>query len=263
LAGKLRAAPVLDGKTIGTSWSTPSRVDHGMHEAEFDKFADEYRALHASNIRMSGESPEFFAEYKVRDVIETLSAAGPLPPRPTILDFGGGIGTSVPHFRKHCPEARLTCLDVSRRSLALASERFPGMADFTWFDGKTVPFPDGSFDVAFAACVFHHIDHALHGGLLRELRRVLAPGGMIFIFEHNPLNPLTRHAVNTCAFDEDAHLLSGSSMRRSLVEAGFADAEIRYRLFFPRWLDRFRPLEKYLTWMPLGAQYYGVGRKHP
>jgi SAM-dependent methyltransferase len=239
-------------------------MELGMHEAEFDKFADEYRALHTSNIRMSGESPEFFAEYKVRDVIETLSAAGlPRLAQPAILDFGGGIGSSVPHFRKHCPQARLTCLDVSRRSLEIASARFPGLADFRWFDGKTIPFADESFDVAFAACVFHHIDHALHVQLLREIRRVLAPGGTIFIFEHNPLNPLTRHAVNTCAFDEGAHLISGWTMRRRLVEAGFADARTRYRLFFPAALSSLRPLEKFLTWMPLGAQYCVVGRKHP
>ncbi len=234
-----------------------------MHEAEFDKFADEYRALHTANIRMSGESPEFFAEYKVRDVIETLNAdAAPRPAQPAILDFGGGIGTSVPYFRKYCPEARLTCLDVSRRSLAVASERFPDLADFAWFDGKTIPFSDECFDVAFAACVFHHIDHGLHRRLLGEIRRVLAPGGMVFVFEHNPLNPLTRHAVNTCAFDADARLISGPAMRRRLAEAGFAGARLRYRLFFPRQMDRLRPLEKYLTWMPLGAQYCVVGRKH-
>lgn len=235
-----------------------------MHEAEFDRFADEYRALHATNIRMSGESPEFFAEYKVKDVIETLSAEGaPIPPRPAILDFGGGVGTSVPYFRKHCPEARLTCLDVSRRSLAIAGEHFPGQADFIWFDGKTIPLSNESFDVAFAACVFHHIDHGLHSRLLGEIRRVLAPGGTVFIFEHNPLNPLTRHAVNTCAFDENARLVSGRRMRQRLAEAGFERTQTRYRLFFPRWMHQLRPLEKHLAWLPLGAQYCVVGRKHP
>ena len=39
-----------------------------MDDAEFDRFADDYRSLHAANIRASGETPEFFAEYKVRDV---------------------------------------------------------------------------------------------------------------------------------------------------------------------------------------------------
>jgi hypothetical protein len=71
-----------------------------MDAAEFDRFADEYRQLHANNIRLSGESPEYFAEYKVADV-STLLAAGGFPAEPAILDFGAGVGTSVAHFRKH------------------------------------------------------------------------------------------------------------------------------------------------------------------
>jgi len=230
-----------------------------MLEAEFDKFAREYRALHAGNIRASGEAPEFFAEYKVRDVSETLSL--PAGKRPAILDFGGGVGTSLPWFRKYFPGAALTCLDVSRASLAIAGERFPGQADFRWFDGRAIPLPDNGIDVAFAACVFHHIDHALHAGLLRELRRVLAPGGALYVFEHNPWNPLTRHAVDTCEFDADARLVTAGQMRRRFAEAGFADVLRRYRIFFPGPLRALRPLESRMTWLPLGAQYYVVGRK--
>ncbi|MBB5503094.1 hypothetical protein [Paraburkholderia sp. MM5384-R2] len=39
-----------------------------MGKAEFDSFADEYLSLHARNIAASGEAPEFFAEYKIRDI---------------------------------------------------------------------------------------------------------------------------------------------------------------------------------------------------
>ena len=35
-------------------------------QAEFDKFADEYRAMLADTIRASGESPEYFSRYKIR-----------------------------------------------------------------------------------------------------------------------------------------------------------------------------------------------------
>ena len=39
-----------------------------MNRAEFDRFADEYEALHAQNIAVTGETPDYFAEYKIRDV---------------------------------------------------------------------------------------------------------------------------------------------------------------------------------------------------
>lgn len=230
-----------------------------MDKAEFDKFADEYRALHVANIRASGEAPEYFAEYKVRDVAALVSGAA--PPVRRILDFGAGVGTSVPFFRRYFPQASLTCLDVSERSLEIGASRFPGAAEFRSFDGTTIPFPDDSFDLAFAACVFHHIPEAEHVRLAAELRRILRPRARIVVFEHNPWNPLTTHAVNTCAFDENAVLIRASSMKGSLASAGFPEVKVRYRIFFPHFLRSLRFLEASLTWCPLGAQYSVVGTK--
>ncbi len=231
----------------------------GVEAAEFDKFADEYRAMHVRSIRASGEPPEFFAEYKVKDVHDVLGAwqrtVG------AILDFGGGIGTSVPYFRRYFAAARLTCLDVSRKSLDLARQSHGGAAAFVHFDGEHMPFDPGTFDVAFAACVFHHIDQAEHVGLLAELRRVLTSEGALFVFEHNPFNPLTRRAVNSCVFDENARLITAGRMARRARAAGFADVSIRYRIFFPRILAGLRPIEHFLTAIPLGAQYYVLCRK--
>ena len=233
-----------------------------MQESEFDKFAEEYHALHSANIRVSGESPEYFAEYKIRDVAQAIrhfrrSSEDDL----NILDFGSGIGGSIAHFRDFFPSARLVCLDVSQRCLDLARNRFPRMADFVQFDGETIPFEDESFDVAFAACVFHHIDEAEHGWLLGELNRVLKPRGHLFVFEHNPLNPVTVHAVNTCPFDENAKLIRGGAMKERFRLARFADVGLRYRLFFPGPMARLRPLERFMAAVPIGAQYYVVGSK--
>jgi SAM-dependent methyltransferase len=230
-----------------------------MEEAEFDKFADEYRALHAANIRLSGESPEYFAEYKIRDIAAQLARDNVVARR--ALDFGAGVGYSVPFFARHLPDARVTCLDVSRKSLEVGAARHGDAAEFEHFDGRSIPHGDGTFDVALASCVFHHIPHDEHVGLLREIRRVLAPGGRLFVFEHNPLNPLTRHAVSTCEFDEHAELVFASTMRRRMRDAGFAAPEVRYRIFFPHALRALRPLERKLTWLPLGAQYYVTARK--
>jgi ubiquinone/menaquinone biosynthesis C-methylase UbiE len=231
-----------------------------MDEAEFDKFAAEYRNLHAANIRLSGEAPEYFIEYKVRDIAAELGRARHAPAA-RVLDFGAGVGYSVPFFRRHLPQARITCLDVSRESLAIGAAKHSADAEFRHFDGARIPYGPASFDVILASCVFHHIPHAEHVALLREIRRVLEPGGMLFVFEHNPLNPLTRHAVNTCEFDRNAVLIRAPVMRARLREAGFEEARIRYRIFFPALLRGLRGLEPYLTWLPLGAQYYACASK--
>lgn len=232
-----------------------------MDRAEFDKFADEYRAMHAGNIAISGENPEYFAEYKVRDLVRSYYASLGHIEAPCVLDFGAGVGTSVPFMRRYMPQARLTCIDVSPKSLEVGRARFGGEAEFVLFNGTRIPFPDGSFDIVFAACVFHHIDHREHVTLLRELLRVLVSGGIVLVYEHNPYNPLTRHAVNTCPFDENAHLIPAQRMRRGFVAAGFIHPYIRYRVFFPSVVRGLRRLEPWITWLPFGAQYYVAASK--
>jgi SAM-dependent methyltransferase len=232
-----------------------------MDRTEFDKFADEYKALHRANIRLSGESPEYFAEYKVRDLRARTALPADRLRSARVLDFGAGVGTSAAYFQVYFPETRVTCVDVSIKSLEIAAARFGQNADFVAFDGGRLPFADGTFDVAFSACVFHHIAAGEHPGLLAEMRRVLRPDGQLMIFEHNPLNPLTVHTVNTCSFDENAVLIRGRTMKQRLDRAGFRDAELRYRVFFPRMLKWLRPLENLLGWLPVGAQYYVLAKK--
>jgi SAM-dependent methyltransferase len=231
-----------------------------MDEAEFDKFAEEYRHLHVANIRLSGEGPEYFADYKIRDVARITGVAATKRPL-KILDFGAGLGASVPYFQRYFPQAHLTCLDVSRKSLALGAGRFPGAADFVPFDGVEIPFPEGRFDLAFAACVFHHIPAADHVLLLRQILRVLKADGLLVLYEHNPFNPLTVRAVNSCPFDENAVLIPAATMVERIEAAGFGRAAQRYRVFFPHFLRALRPLESCLGRAPLGAQYYVVASK--
>jgi SAM-dependent methyltransferase len=232
-----------------------------MKEAEFDQYASEYYAMHLENIKVSGEDPEYFAEYKIIDIARDCARLGALGADARVLDFGAGIGYSVPFFRRHLPSARVTCLDVSKKSLDIAAAHHPGQAEFTHYDGVRIPFADATFDISLASCVFHHIAENEHVALLGEIRRVLKPRGILFLYEHNPLNPLTRHVVNTCPFDVNAELISARTMRRRVLDSGFAEAPIYYRVFFPHALRGLRPLEPWLTWLPLGAQYYVRAKK--
>ena len=220
-----------------------------MERAEFDSFADEYYTQHSSNIAVTGEAPEYFAEYKIALLCRIAA------PAQRIIDFGSGIGASMPFFRKYFPDSHLTAADASARSMALARQRFPGNETYLEIADDAVPTPDASFDLAFSACVFHHIDHAEHVAWLRELRRVVAPRGQLVIFEHNPFNPLTVHAVNTCPFDANARLVRAATLAASVRAAGWRAIKIRYHLFFPHALAALRPLESTLGWLPLGGQY--------
>jgi SAM-dependent methyltransferase len=227
--------------------------------SEFDKFAEEYLATHKGNIAITGEDPEYFARYKIETVAARLKALG-LPAPRRVLDFGCGIGNSAPHLRAAFPDAEITGLDVSEKSLAVAEQRFPGVADFRRYEGGAdMPLEPG-FDLVFSACVFHHIDAAEHVALFAALRRLLAPGGVLAVFEHNPWNPVSRYIVATCPFDEDAVLIPAAEFVRRQREAGFGKVDVAYTGFFPGPLKALRPLERALTWLPIGAQYFTLAR---
>jgi len=223
--------------------------------AEFDLIADEYDKQHRANIAVTGEGPEYFAEYKIRVLRELLT--GNID---KIIDFGSGTGNSVPFFQKYFPESQLTGVDVSQRSLDIAAERFPGTFGIK-IESNHIPILDDRFDAAFSACVFHHINHDEHIQWLGELRRVVRPGGHLAIFEHNPLNPLTLHAVNTCPFDINARLIRAGQLAERYRAAGWRNIQIRYHIFFPRALAALRPAEARLGWLPLGAQYSILAEK--
>ncbi|WP_299356346.1 class I SAM-dependent methyltransferase [uncultured Shimia sp.] len=232
-----------------------------MDQAEFDRFADEYDAMHRANIRASGEGPEYFARYKIEDMVKVWDRKNREQPVQKILDFGGGIGASAPHLSELFPEARITLADVSERSLEIAEARGVERVDTMLFDGASLPIEDASIDTAIAACVFHHIPAEEHIALMAEIRRTLRPGGLFFIFEHNPWNPLTRKAVDTCPFDENAVLITGPELRRRLKAAGFDQVDLSWRIFIPGALRAIRPVENWLEWLPLGAQYRTVAVK--
>lgn len=227
-------------------------------DPHFDHYAHSYQDLHQASLRASGEEPAYFAAYKVAYMAACLDvehAAAPI----RMLDFGCGVGGSIPHLRQQFPAARIYGVDVSGESLEIARNAHPE-ATFTRIGGDRLQLDDDCIDIAMAACVYHHIAPAERASWTRELQRVIRPGGHLFLFEHNPLNPLTQKVVRDCPFDDDAILLPRRESLGLLSNAGFKDVSAAYIVFFPKMVSFMRPLEKYLGKLPLGAQYVAYGR---
>jgi SAM-dependent methyltransferase len=229
---------------------------------EFDDIVDDYEDMHAENVKASGFPPAYFDEYKLREVSRYLARVGWHDRAVRFLNFGCGIGKSEPFIRHYLPASRIVSVDVSVKSLESARERNKNLADvsFAVFDGREIP-SDEPFHVAFVANVFHHIPRAEHAGTIRAIHRSLAPGGLLFLFEHNPINPLTVKAIKACPFDKGVVLLHPLYTRRLCTENGFPPPEVRFTLFFPKPLAFMIPFERYLSTLPIGAQYYVVARK--
>jgi ubiquinone/menaquinone biosynthesis C-methylase UbiE len=228
----------------------------------FDAYATSYADAVNDSITASGEDVTYFARRKANEVARWLHAAGVRRPA-RALDFGCGTGLSTASLSETLgAECEVTGVDVSAESVWEARARHGGPARrFVHADAPALPFDDGTFDVVFTACVFHHI---ARGGQLhwsRELARVLRPGGVAFVFEHNPLNPVTVRAVRACPFDEGVELLRPGYTRALLAAAGLDAERPRFYFFFPSALRALRPAERWLGAVPLGAQYFVAARR--
>jgi ubiquinone/menaquinone biosynthesis C-methylase UbiE len=218
-------------------------------KAEFDKFAGTYDDLHAKNVALSGESPEYFAIYKQK-FLERLFERNT-----RVLDFGCGIG-NLTRLLVRSFDA-VVGYDPSGESVALAKKRAP---EATFYDDLEA-IPEATFDAVVLANVLHHVPPENRPGLMTSVSRVVAPGGKVVVFEHNPINPVTRKVVRECEFDENAVLLYPSETRRLLKAAHMTGVTLDYIVFFPRALSALRSMESVLSWLPMGAQYAAWGTK--
>ena len=95
--------------------------------------------------------------------------------RPRILDVGCGTGANLLMLSKY---GEAEGVDISEDALAFCRER--GLDRVRLGAGEKLPYDDGTFDLVTAFDVVEHMDDDLAG--LREMRRVLRPGGRVLLF---------------------------------------------------------------------------------
>jgi len=95
--------------------------------------------------------------------------------RPRILDVGCGTGANLLMLAEY---GDAEGVDISEDALAFCRER--GLDKVRLGAGEQLPYDDGTFDLVTAFDVVEHMDDDLAG--LREMRRVLRPGGRVLLF---------------------------------------------------------------------------------
>lgn len=145
-----------------------------------------------------------------------------------VLEIGVGTGKNIPYY----PEgAEVTAIDFSGKMLARAkkkAEKTGKTVELLHMDAQDMDFADNTFDVVFTTCVFCSVPDPVQG--LKEIRRVLKPGGEAIMIEHvrsekkilgklmDLLNPIPR-------------TIYGANINRRTVEnvkkAGFTDVQVK------------------------------------
>jgi SAM-dependent methyltransferase len=218
------------------------------NKVNFDDYTESYNQLLKEGTCFFSSSEEYFARYKVEVVRNQAHSTVR-----RLLEYGCGIGRNIPFLQKAFPGAVIAGSDISGASLEIARRDNSGVEFFREEEGVK---PNELFDLIFVAGVFHHVPVSQRKDVAATLFKRLVPGGRLFVFEHNPYNPVTRRIVSNCPYDEDAVLLKPSELQRILSEAALKVERRAYCLFVPPSFSILAPLESKLGWLPLGGQYW-------
>jgi trans-aconitate methyltransferase len=222
-----------------------------MSDQLFDDIAGRYDEVLNEGLAASGETREYFAYHRLRQLRRLLEKYR-LPLPGSILDYGCGTGGATSSLREIFPSARLVGTDISLASLEVARKKY-GELGAVFLTQEEIS--SEQFDLIFCNGVFHHIQPLDRLPVLEFIRDHLAPAGLFGFFENNPWNPGTMHIMRKCPFDKDAVVIPPSKAIRLLESQGFQWIVLHTLFYFPRSLAFLRPLENFLGRFPLGGQY--------
>lgn len=218
---------------------------------EFDRFAPDYRSLLNDPARdRFARNPMFFHRRKWILIRDFFAKRRINPAGLSWLDVGCGQGELLKLAGGAFARA-VGCDPSSEMIRSCGSEEVYAQAS-----AAELPFPDRSFDFVTAVCVFHHVHGADRARLIGSIERVLRPGGLFCLIEHNPFNPVTQTIVKRCPVDSDAELLTASATARVVRSVKLEIVETSYFLYFPEKIfARIGRIEGRLRRWPLGGQF--------
>ncbi len=103
-----------------------------------------------------------------------------------VLDIGCGTGALVTLIKRLHPDADVVGLDPDPKALNRARRKAERTAVPIQLDqgfSDELPYPDASFDRVFSSFMLHHLQAGEKERTLREVRRVLKPGGSLHLLD--------------------------------------------------------------------------------
>ncbi|MBI4374928.1 MAG: methyltransferase domain-containing protein [Elusimicrobia bacterium] len=165
-----------------------------------------------------------------REILRHLAAE----PDERVIDAGCGTGELLRLLESSSVSIKAVGADPDGKALALARRKLESVGrDVEWVQASMsrLPFPEASFDAAVSTLAFHHIPAEDRLASLREVLRVLKPGGRFVLCDLVPDAPsaAARLAFRLLSLLEP--LQDNARLAGMLAEAGFSEVSLigRYR----------------------------------
>jgi len=115
------------------------------------------------------------------DITDQTLALMDLRPADRVLDLGCGTGWASRRLARTVTAGQVVGIDVADEMLRRAEQASAGIPNvgYVWGSAEKIPAPDNAFDKILSVESFYY--YADQGRALDELRRVMAPGGRVFI----------------------------------------------------------------------------------
>jgi len=165
---------------------------------------------------------------KDEDKLKQMALRLQIQPSSSVLDVGSGSGVFIPYLLKSIgQEARLVALDFAEEMLKVARRKaFSGNIEYIVADVSDIPIPKETFSAVVCYSSFPHFQDKPEA--LKEMRRVLKPGGRLFICHTSGRSEINGIHKSIPEVQNDL-LPDAGEMKALLEEAGFSGITIEDR----------------------------------
>ena len=148
-----------------------------------------------------------------------------------ILDYGCGIGQSLQEVIKFNPK-KIFGIDISEVSIQKAKDTIQksnSNVELLVDNCEKTKFNDSTFDIIYGSGILHHLDISL---CLKEMHRILKPGGRFLFIEPLGTNPMINfyRKLTPNSRSKDEHPLINDDFE--LIKSNFNKLQIKYYGFF-------------------------------